>query len=187
MDDRQRLLEIIRTRSFRQGGAFTLASGRTSSIYFNLKPAMLDPDGARLVGAAVAAKARELGATHVGGLEMGAVPIVAAAAAMSAVAGDPVRAFFVRKQAKDYGTKSLIEGLAEGESLKGARVAVVEDVTTTGGSAMKAIDAIRDAGARIVGIVTLLDREEGASETFEAAGIALHPLYRKGEFGKELA
>lgn len=187
MDDRQRLLEIIRTRSFRQGGAFTLASGRTSSIYFNLKPTMLDPDGARLVGAAVAAKARALGATHVGGLEMGAVPIVAAAAAMSAVAGEAVRAFFVRKQAKDHGTKSLIEGLAEGESLEGARVAVVEDVTTTGGSAMKAIDAIRDAGATIVGVVTLLDREEGAADAFSAAGIELHPLYRKSEFGTDLA
>jgi orotate phosphoribosyltransferase len=187
MDDRQRLLDIIRARSFRQGGAFTLASGRTSSIYFNLKPTMLDPDGARLVGAAVAAKARALGATHVGGLEMGAVPIVAAAAAMSAVAGDPVRAFFVRKQAKEHGTKSLIEGLAEGEGLAGARVVVVEDVTTTGGSAMKAIAAIRDAGATVGDVVTILDREEGAEETFGAAGIGLHPLYRKSEFGKDLA
>jgi orotate phosphoribosyltransferase len=187
MDDRRQLLEIIRTRSFRQGGAFTLASGRTSSIYFNLKPTMLDPDGARLIGAAVAAKARALGATHVGGLEMGAVPIVAAAAAMSAVAGDPLRAFFVRKQAKEHGTKSLIEGLAEGETLAGARVVVVEDVTTTGGSAMKAIDAIREAGATVAEIVTILDREEGAAEAFAAAGLVLHPLFRKSEFGKDLA
>ncbi len=186
MDDRRQLREIIRARSFRQGGAFTLASGRTSSIYFNLKPTMLDPDGARLVGAAVAAKARTLGATYVGGLEMGAVPIVAAAAAMSAVAGDPLRAFFVRTQAKEHGTKSLVEGLAEGETLVGACVVVVEDVTTTGGSAMKAIAAIRAAGATVSDVVTILDREEGASEAFGAAGLALHPLFRKSEFGKDL-
>lgn len=186
MDDRRRLLEIIRRRSFRQGGVFTLASGRTSSIYFNLKPTMLDPDGARLIGAAVAAKARALDAGYVGGLEMGAVPIVAAAAAMSAVAGDPVRAFFIRKQAKDHGTRSLLEGLAEGEDIAGARVVVVEDVTTTGGSAMKAIAAIRAAGATVADVVTVLDREEGAEEAFRAEGIALHALHRKSEFGADI-
>ena len=147
MDERQQLLDLIRRRSFRQGGAFTLASGRTSTIYFNLKPAMLDPDGARLIGAALSAKAAALGADYVGGLEMGAVPLVAAAAAMSSVAGTPVRAVFVRKAAKEHGTRSLIEGLAEGESLSGRRVVVLEDVTTTGGSALKAIATLRDAGA----------------------------------------
>ena len=187
MDDRRRLFQIIRTRSFRQGGAFTLASGRTSSIYFNLKPTMLDPDGARLIGSAIAATARALGATHIGGLEMGAVPIVATAAAMSAVAGDPLRAFFIRKQAKDHGTQSLIEGLAEGEEIAGVRVVVVEDVTTTGGSAMKAIAAIRAAGAAVTDVVTILDREEGAAEAFKGEGISLHPLYRKSEFGEEIA
>ena len=85
MRDRKALLEIIRRRSFRQGGAFRLASGRTSTIYFNLKPAMLDPEGARLIGAALAERSADLGADYVGGLEMGAVPLVAAAAAMSAV------------------------------------------------------------------------------------------------------
>ena len=117
MDDRSRLFEIIRDRSFRQGGRFTLVSGRTSTVYFNLKPAMLDPDGARLIGAALAGKAAALGATCISGLEMGAVPLVAAAAAMSAVAQRPLRACFIRKQAKDHGTKSLIEGLAEGEDV----------------------------------------------------------------------
>lgn len=186
MDDRQRLFAIIRDRSFRQGGRFTLVSGRTSTIYFNLKPAMLDPDGARLMGAALAGKAAALGATCISGLEMGAVPLVAAAAAMSAVAQNPLRACFIRKQAKDHGTKSLIEGLAEGEDLTGQVVVVLEDVTTTGGSALRAIAVLREAGATIDHIVTIVDREEGATETFAAAGITLHALYRKSEFAHDI-
>ena len=168
--ERQKLLEIIRRRSFREKGAFKLASGRMSTIYFNLKPTMLDPEGARLIGAALAEKAAELGGELVGGLEMGAVPLVAATAAMSAVAGQPVGAIFVRKAAKEHGTQSLIEGLAEGESLAGRRVVVVEDVTTTGGSALKAVAALRAAGATVEHVVTVVDREEGATEAFAAAG-----------------
>jgi orotate phosphoribosyltransferase len=187
MDERQTLLEIIRRRSFRQGGEFRLASGRTSTIYFNLKPAMLDPEGARLIGAALAEKAAELGADYVGGLEMGAVPLVAATAAMSAVAGRPVRAVFVRKAAKEHGTRSLVEGLAEGESLSGRRVVVLEDVTTTGGSALKAIDALRSAGAVVRHVVTVVDREEGADATFGGAGVALDALFRKSDFAAENA
>lgn len=185
MDDRQRLYDIIRRRSFRQGGSFTLASGRTSTIYFNLKPTMLDAEGARLIGAAVAGKAAGLGADCIGGLEMGAVPIVAAAAAMSAVAGRPVAAVFVRKEAKEHGTRSLVEGLAEGDTLAGRRLLLVEDVTTTGGSALKAAAVLRQAGAQVADIVTVIDREEGATEAFAAAGLTLHPLYGKREFATE--
>ena len=187
MDDREKLRAIIARRSFREKGAFKLASGRISTIYFNLKPTMLDPDGARLIGAALAEKAAEFRVDYVGGLEMGAVPLVAAAAAMSAVAGRPVRAVFVRKAAKEHGTQSLIEGLAEGESLAGKSVVVVEDVTTTGGSALKAIAALRGAGASVKDVVTVIDREEGASETFAAEGVRLHTLFRKSEFARESA
>jgi orotate phosphoribosyltransferase len=185
MDERQTLFDILRQRSFRQGGEFRLASGRISTIYFNLKPAMLDPEGARLIGAALAEKAAELEADYVGGLEMGAVPLVAATAAMSAVSGRPVRAVFVRKAAKEHGTKSLVEGLAEGESLSGKRVVVLEDVTTTGGSASKAIEALRAAGAEVRHVVTVVDREEGAGEAFGAAGVNLHALFRKSDFAAE--
>jgi orotate phosphoribosyltransferase len=182
MDDRETLAEIIRTRSLRVGGSFRLASGRTSSVYLNLKPTMLDPAGARLIGAALAARAASLGADAVGGLEMGAVPLVAATAAMSAVAGRPVRAVFVRKQAKDHGTQSLIEGLAEGETIAGRKVVVVEDVTTTGGSSLKAVAALRAAGAVVEHVVTVVDREEGAEAAFAAEGITLHALFRKSAF-----
>jgi orotate phosphoribosyltransferase len=182
MDDRQHLIDIIRRRSLRTDREFTLASGRKSSVYINLKPTMLDPDGARLIGAALAERAAALGADFVGGLEMGAVPLATAAAAMSAVAGRPVRAIFVRKQPKGHGTESLVEGLAEGEDLKGKTVVVVEDVTTTGGSSLKAVAALRDTGARVEHVVTVVDREEGAAQAFADAGVTLHALYRKSEF-----
>jgi len=180
--ERDALKEIVRRRSFREGGAFTLASGRTSTIYFNLKPTLLDPEGARLVGLAVAERAARLSASHVGGLELGAVPIVAAAAAMGAMSGAPVRAVFVRKEAKAHGTKSLIEGLAEGETLEGARALVVEDVTTTGGSALRAVAALREAGAAVADLLAIVDREEGAAEAVQAAGLTLHAILTKGDF-----
>ena len=185
MDERARLGEIIRRWSFREKGRFKLASGRESTLYFNLKPTMLDPDGARLIGAALAERAASLGASHVGGLEMGAVPLVAAAAAMSAVAGKPVAAIFVRKAAKEHGTQSLVEGLAEGETIAGRRVVVVEDVTTTGGSALKAIAILREAGATVEHVVTVVDREEGAEAAFAAQGIVLHALFRKSDFAAD--
>ena len=187
MQDRERLIEIIRKRSFREKGAFKLASGRMSTIYFNLKPTMLDPEGARLIGAAPAEKAAALGGDYVGGLEMGAVPLVAVAAAMSAVAGKPVGAIFVRKAAKEHGTQSLVEGLAEGESLAGRKVVVVEDVATTGGSALKAVATLRAAGATVEHVVTVVDREEGATEAFAVEGISLHALFRKREFAQDLS
>jgi orotate phosphoribosyltransferase len=185
MGDRDKLHDIISRRSLRTGQEFTLVSGRKSTVYFNLKPAMLDADGARLMGAALAERAAALGAECVGGLEMGAVPLVTATAAMSSVAGKPLRAVFVRKAAKDHGTKSLVEGLTEGESLAGKRIVVLEDVTTTGGSSLKAVAALREAGAKVDDVVTVLDREEGAVDAFTAAGIALHALFRKSDFAAE--
>jgi orotate phosphoribosyltransferase len=182
MDDRRQLEEIIRGRSLRVGGSFTLASGRVSSVYLNLKPTMLDPQGARLIGAAMAGKAAALGADYVGGLEMGAVPLVTATTAMSAVAGRPVRAVFVRKAAKDHGTRSLVEGLAEGETLTGRNVVVLDDVVTTAGSSLKAVAALRGAGATVEHAIAVVDREEGATEAFAGAGITLHALYRKSAF-----
>lgn len=185
MGELDRLQEIIRRRSFREKGKFRLASGRESTLYFNLKPTMLDPEGARLLGAALAERAAALGASHVGGLEMGAVPLVAATAAMSAVAGKPIAAIFVRKAAKEHGTQSLVEGLAEGETIAGRPVLVVEDVTTTGGSALKAIAILRAAGARVDHVITVVDREEGAEAAFTAEGIVLHALFRKSDFAAD--
>jgi orotate phosphoribosyltransferase len=179
---RARFVEIIKARSFQKGAEIKLVSGKTSSFYFNMKPTMLDPEGAYLIGRLIvdALKGRQIAA--VGGLEMGAVPIATAAAAASFAAGAPMKAFFVRKQAKDHGTQSLIEGLAPGESLAGKTVVVVEDVTTTGGSSMKAVEQLRLAGAKIDCVMTLVDREEGATANFQAEGLTFLPILTLADF-----
>ena len=179
---RERLIAIIKARSFQSGKEVTLASGRTSTTYFNMKPTMLDAEGAHLIATLILEAIAGLDADLIGGLEMGAVPIASAVAAVSHGTGRPVNAFFVRKQAKEHGTKSLIEGLPAGDSLKGKRVVIVEDVTTTGGSAIKAADAVRSEGAEVVGVVTVVDRQEGAGEAFDKAGLTLTAILTLEDF-----
>lgn len=180
--DRNRLIEIIRERSYGTGVTITLASGRTSDFYFNLKPTMLHPEGAALIGRLVAGRIEPGSADCVGGLEMGAVPIATAVAAASFAAGAPLQAFFVRKQAKDHGTQSLIEGLAKGETIAGKTVVVVEDVTTTGQSSIKAIEAIRAEGGVVAKVITIVDRQEGADQSFKDAGVPFEPLLTRADF-----
>ncbi len=178
---RARLAAIIRARSFGRGEV-TLASGRKSDFYFNLKPTMLDAEGAALLAELTLEALSKDRIDYVGGLEMGAVPIAGAIAQLSYLKGTPIQAFFVRKKPKEHGARLNIEGLAPGESLKGKRVVIVEDVTTTGGSAIKAAEAVREAGADIVMVFTMVDREEGASDTFAQAGLAFRALFRAAEF-----
>ncbi|WP_072372855.1 orotate phosphoribosyltransferase [Hyphomicrobium sp. NDB2Meth4] len=177
-----RLIDIIKERSFRSGREVKLASGRTSTYYFNMKPTMLDAEGAHLIASLILAVIADKKIDLVGGLEMGAVPIASAVTAVSHAVNAPVNAFFVRKQAKEHGTKSLIEGLPEGDSLKGKRVVIVEDVTTTGGSAIKAAELVRAEGADVVGVVTIVDRQEGADEAFAAAALTLTPILTLEDF-----
>ena len=179
---RQRLIAIVRARSFQSGREFKLASGRTSTLYFNMKPAMLDAEGAYLSAALMLDALAGDPATHVGGLEMGAVPLVASVAAVSAIRGEPRQALFIRKAAKDHGTQSLIEGLPLGETIKGCTVVVLEDVTTTGGSSLKAVAVLREAGATVTRVLTLLDRQEGAEAAFAAAGVKLDSILRAADF-----
>jgi orotate phosphoribosyltransferase len=147
-----------------------------------MKPTMLDAEGAHLIATLILEAIDGMRPDLIGGLEMGAVPIASAVAAVSHTTPRKVNAFFVRKQAKEHGTKSLIEGLPDGESLKGKRVVVVEDVTTTGGSAVKAAEAVRAEGAEVVGVVTVIDRQEGAGEAFAAAGLTLTPILTLADF-----
>ena len=114
----------------------------------------------------------------VGGLEMGAVPIALSIAMKSNDRGRRIDAFFVRKEVKDHGTAKLIDG----NFAPGSKVIVLEDVTTTGGSAMKAVEAVREAGAEVVLVLTMVDREEGATETFLEAGLTFRSLYKATEF-----
>ncbi|RIK98802.1 MAG: orotate phosphoribosyltransferase [Proteobacteria bacterium] len=178
---RARLHDIIRDRSFGRG-EITLASGRKSDFYFNLKPTMLHPEGAALLAELTLHALEDDAFDYIGGLEMGAVPIAGAIAQASWLKGRPVPALFVRKKPKEHGARLAIEGLAKDESLSGKRVVIVEDVTTTGGSALKAVEAVRQAGAEVVMVFTMVDREEGASETFAGVGIPFRSLYKATEF-----
>lgn len=178
---RARLAKIIAKRSFGRG-EITLASGRKSDFYFNLKPTMMDPEGATLLAELTFDALKDDKLDYIGGLEMGAVPLAGAVAAVSWIKGAPIAAFFVRKKPKEHGAKLLVEGLTKDENLQGKRVVVVEDVTTTGGSAIKAVESVRDAGGEVVLVFTMVDREEGAEDTFKQAGIPFRALYRASEF-----
>ncbi len=179
---RARLVEIVKARSFQEGPEMRLASGKTSTFYFNMKPTMLDPEGARLIAESILDALDGVDADLVGGLEMGAVPIAAAVAAISHVRGRPLGAFFVRKQAKEHGTQSLVEGLARGDTMQGKRLVVVEDVTTTGGSALKAAAALQAEGATIVRVITIVDRQDGAADAFRDAGMNFVPILTLADF-----
>ena len=180
---RARLADIIRKRSFGRG-EITLASGRKSDFYFNLKPTMLDPEGAALLAELSLDALKDDQVDYIGGLEMGAVPIAGAIAQLSWLKGHPIAAFFVRKKPKEHGARLAVEGLAKGESLAGKRIVIVEDVTTTGGSAIKAVDAVKDSGGEVVLVFTMVDRDEGATEAFAEAGIPFRALSQAGEFLK---
>jgi orotate phosphoribosyltransferase len=181
---RARLHDIIRRRSFGRGEV-TLASGRKSDFYFNLKPTMLDPEGAALLAEVTYEALRDDELDYIGGLEMGAVPLAGAIAQLSWLKGHPIAAFFVRKKPKEHGARLAIEGLAKGDTLEGKRIVVVEDVTTTGGSAMKAVEALREVGANVVLVLTMVDREEGANDTFAQAGLPFRSIYKASEFLKD--
>lgn len=146
-------------------GDFTLASGAKSNYYVDIKRASTDPRVLRLMGDGLAARAR--GAQRIGGMELGAVPLAAAAALAS---GIPF--LMVRKKTKDYGTTSRIEGPFDA----GDSVVVVEDVTTSGGSSVEAVKVLRDAGLRVTKVVTVVDREAGAAKAFADLGVQFEAL-----------
>ncbi len=179
---RSRLIEVVNKRSFSTGSETKLVSGRSTTFYFNMKPTMLDPEGGHLIATLILEALEGADVDLIGGLEMGAVPLAVAVAVASQIKGWPLRAFFVRKQAKEHGAKKLVEGLAPGESLQGKRIVVLEDVTTTGGSAMKAIEALKAEGAIIDRVITVVDRLEGAADTFKAAGVPFSALLTTADF-----
>jgi len=140
------------------------------------------PEGAYLAARGLLALADEASPDFAGGLELGAVPILGAMAAMSFAAGKPLATFFVRKSPKDHGTRAAIEGLAEGEQLSGKRVVIVDDVTTTAGSTIKAIEAARAAGAVVELAISVVDRQEGAAENLAAIGVSLGSVLTAADF-----
>jgi orotate phosphoribosyltransferase len=174
---RQRLIQIVRRLSLLRGDRFRLASGAESTFYFNMKPSMFNAEGAYLISEFVLDEARNARTELIGGLEMGAIPIVACATQLSFMQGDsPLAGFFVRKATKDHGTKKLIEGLSEDVSLIGKSALIVDDVTTAGTSVLQAVEAARAAGAVVHTVVTVVDRLEGAKATLAARGLELVAL-----------
>jgi orotate phosphoribosyltransferase len=176
-DLRNRLFELLKTRSFRRGRV-VLASGRESDYYFDTKPTMLHPEGAALLAELILHELQGVEADCVGGLEMGAVPLIAPVAMRSLDLGRPLPGFFVRKAAKDHGTKQRIEGL----DVQGRTAIILEDVTTTGGSAMQAVEVVNAAGGKVALVLSILDRGEGAAELYAAAGVPFKSLFRAEEF-----
>jgi orotate phosphoribosyltransferase len=160
-DPRERLIAVLREHAL-VIGEVTLTSGATAQYYVDAKRAILLPEGFRALGELVAAEAERAGATAVGGMTMGADPVACAALA----AGAPVKAFFVRKERKQHGLQRWVEGpLLEA----GERCLIVEDVVTTGGSTVTAIERVREEGLEVAAVASVLDRLAGGREAIEAA------------------
>ena len=185
---RERLAGLLAERSARRG-TFTLASGWTSDLYIDARLTTMSPDGLALIGPLALDQLEQSGwaADAVGGLTLGADPVAYAVAYASTVGRPPerwVRAFTVRKQAKAHGTGQRIEGPFRA----GDRVTVVEDVITTGGSALQAVEVVRAAGGTVVGVLAVVDREEGGREAIElAAGVPVLSLVGAGEVVRRMA
>jgi orotate phosphoribosyltransferase len=174
---RARLITIIQRQSLLLDRDFRLASGRSSSFFFDMKKTMFDPEGAALLADLLFDAIKDEDVDCIGGLETGAIPIVAALCARS-WPDKPIKGFFVRKEIKGHGTDQRIDGLIEPRS----KVILFEDVTTTGGSAMQAVDQARRLGCMVVKVVSVVDRLEGAEENFRAAGIRFECLFNWRDF-----
>ena len=180
---RQRLLAIVRERSFIKappGQELRLSSGATSRFYFDMKRTIYHPEGAGLVAELILAtiEAEGLHIDAIGGLEVGAIPIAAAVAVRSHQRERGVPGFHVRKAPKGHGTRRLIEGYLE----PGWSALLVEDVTTTGGSVLRAIAAVRDYGCTVDHVLTIVDRREGAQAALADQGVRLLALLRADDF-----
>ena len=183
MTERNQLIELIRQRSFQYSKEpiFTLASGKKSNFYFNLKGVTYYPPGIVLIGTLMYEKIQELklAPKGLGGLTMGADPIAISVAYTSQLKNNPIDAFSVRKEPKAHGLRLPIEGNMQ----PGDPVIVLEDVVTTGGSTIKAINAVRDYGLEILSVMALLDRcEQNGRENIEACGVKMTSLLTIHDF-----
>jgi orotate phosphoribosyltransferase len=170
MTDNEQLIKLLAERSTKRG-QFTLASGKQSQYYIDARLTTMSPEGLALIGQLGLSRLVGSGwlVDSVGGLTLGADPISYAISMASASSPRPLRAFTVRKETKSHGTGKLIEGPFR----KTDRVAVVEDVITTGGSALRAIEAVRAEGGTVAGVLALVDREEGGRQAIESAGVPI--------------
>lgn len=168
---RDDLLALIATRAYREG-QFRLVSGQISDYYIDGKMVTLDPAGSYLTGRVIFDMIRDRRPDAVGGLMIGADPIATAVAVVSHLDGTPIPAFIARKEVKEHGTRKALEGPVP----PGARVVVVDDVITTGGSLLQAARSVREAGCEVLTTIALVDREQGGRENIEAEGFPYEPV-----------
>jgi orotate phosphoribosyltransferase len=176
-DKKQKLRAIISRASLLREREFRLTSGRSSNFFFDLKRTMLDPEGASLLADLLFDRIRGEQVDCIGGMETGAIPIVATLC-MRSWPEKPIKGFFIRKEAKGHGTDRRVDGLLE----SGSRVILVEDVTTTGGSAMQAVDQVREAQCKVIKVISVVDRLEGAEDNFRRSGIRFEALFDRRDF-----
>ncbi|HVK69361.1 MAG TPA: orotate phosphoribosyltransferase [Polyangium sp.] len=178
--ERERLVELLRERSFERKRV-VLASGRESDFFIDCKQTALTAEGHFLLGALMFDALDGLPRCDaVAGVELGGCPLASAVSLTSFVRGRPLPALYVRKEAKDHGSKRLIEG--DRALVPGMAVVMLEDVITTGGSTLKAVDKITVAGARVVGVVAIVDRLEGGAEAIRAAGLPVVAICTRRDF-----
>lgn len=176
MSPRDRLLTLIRERAYREGEV-TLASGQKSNFYVDGKMFEVSPEGAYLVGEVIYERIAQLDIDAVGGLAVGAVPMVTSIAISCWHHGKSLEGFFVRESAKSHGTMKTIEGKLPEK----ARVLMVDDVVTTGGSIFKAIEAAESRGATVVLVLAIVDRDAGAAELFASRGYRYESIFSKAD------
>jgi len=178
VDKRERLKEIIKSKALRFGD-FVLASGRKSNYYLNGKMVTLQSEGLGLAAELIFDIVKEFNADAIGGPTLGADPIVGAILSVAYRNNFKLDGFIVRKQSKDHGTKSLIEGPLK----EGSTVVLLEDVVTTGETLIKAAKAVKNYNCEIIAMVCLIDREEGATDNIAKEGYKFIPLFKRRDFG----
>jgi orotate phosphoribosyltransferase len=178
--EREALLALVRDKALKFGD-FTLASGKKAKYYLDGKQVTLDAQGARLVGEGILELLGDRLPAAVGGMSIGADPITAAVVTMAGVRGWPLRGFMVRKEPKGHGTERYLEGPVQ----PGEEVVIVEDVVTTGGSSLTAIERCEAFGLKVTGVIAIIDRLEGGEAAFAARGHRLTSLFTIRDFGLE--
>ncbi len=171
MQEMEKLKELLISTGAVKTGEFTLSSGKKSNFYIDCRKVTLHPAGAKLIAKIILDKIKGLKVDAIGGMTLGADPITSSVVAFSEIPG-----FIVRKQEKAHGTKQRIEGIIE----PGFKVVIVEDVATTGSSALQAIQAVEELGCKVIKVISVVDREEGS--TAALAKYDFDPIFRKSEF-----
>jgi len=175
---RARLKEILIEKSYLRNGPYTLTSGEISDVFFDVKMTSLNPEGAYLAADLILDMIEGENIAAVGGIAVGACPIVSAICVRSFERGTPIPAFYVRKDKKDHGTQKKIEGL---ELKKGDRVLIVDDVATKGGSILESIIPVKELSCVIAKTIVVVDREQGAQARLASEGYNLESLFKRSE------